>query len=152
MRGGLLIIIAVAIITFIIDALGNKCIQKNVEVAALVLMHHLIYTFALLGWLLDDFAFLLIYVAVPVVAYLHWSTAPSCIIDEVSGKICGEQKDFMHLGRILHIPHKVMCVFIGIGVLYAAYKLFRILRDRPRGPAPGLFPCKWGRKKPVCPK
>jgi hypothetical protein len=150
MRGGLLIIIVVAIVTFVVDAMGNKCIQRNGEVATLIFTHHIIYTFALLGWLLDDFALLLVYVFVPLIAMLHWNTAPSCIIDEVSGKLCGEQREFMHLGRQLNLPHKLICALIGVGVLIGIYKLYRILRDRPRGPPPSLVPCFWRRRPAGC--
>jgi len=142
MRGGLTLIITIAIITFIIEAISKACIRDNLEVATLSLFHHLIYTYALLGWLLDDFAALVIYISIPALALLHWNTTAGCIVSDVVGSICGNGDEFKHLGRQLGVHHTVICILVGLGVLYAIYKLYRILRYRPRGPAPGLIPCR----------
>lgn len=141
MKGGLIIIIIVAIVAFVLDALRNKCIQNNLEVAIVVFTHHLIYVFALLGWLLDDFAFLLFYLGLPLVTWLHWNTS-TCVVDDITTQLCGEQKDFHHLGRTIGWPHGFTMALVGVGWIIAAYKLVKLLRSGPPKPPHG-FPPPW---------
>jgi len=146
MRGGLVILIVFTIVTFIIDALTNKCVQRNFEVGVLTFTHHFVYNYALLGWLLDDFAALAVYIALPFIASLHWRVS-NCVVNDVIDDICGEKKDFMHLGRQLGVPHSFAMTVMGIGWCIAVYKMYRILRDRPRGPKEAIPPpwC-WNKK------
>src|ERR1019366_4753225 len=115
MKGALLLIIVVAIISFILDALTNKCVQKNIEAIPPTLVHHLLYTFALLGWLLDDPAVLLCYIALPFIVLLHWPTNNNtCFIDQATTDICGENTSFNHIAHQFSVPNRVVNILIGI--------------------------------------
>jgi hypothetical protein len=141
MRGALLLIIVVAIVAFVVDALTNKCVQRSWEAAAVTGLHHLIFVFALLGWLLDDFAALLVYVSLPLLVHLHWKTnSNSCFIDEVTQSTCGTKQGFYHLGRQVRATDTLITACVAIGVLIALVKLYKILRCRPRGPPPSVPP------------
>lgn len=138
MKGALLLIITVAIITFIIDALGNKCVQKNIEAIGPLLFHHTVYTFSLLGWLLDDPVMLLIYIALPFAVILQWRTnGNGCFVDQVMENICGYKSQFQHIGYKLNIPNMVTNIIIAFGVVIAAFKLYKILKAQHNGQRPG---------------
>jgi hypothetical protein len=128
MLGGLLIIIIVAIVAFILDAMSNGCIQRNAEVAIVVFFHHFIFVFALLGWLLDDFAALVVYVSLPLIVHLHWKASTTCVVDDVTSQLCGERQQFHHLSWRFGLSHTVTSVVVGIGWFIAVYKLYRLLR------------------------
>lgn len=137
--GKLLLIIALAIIFFIIDAATNQCVRKNPQVILPLLFHHIVYTFALLGWILDDPVVLLVYIALPLIVILHWRTNNnSCFVDQAVSNICGKSTEFNHIGRTLGIPEMVTTTIIIFGVIIASYKLYRILRaGKPPKPVRG---------------
>lgn len=95
------------------------------------MFHHFLYTYALLGWLLDDPVALLLYIVLPFIVILHWRTANNvCFVDAVVSDVCGRDAPFRHAGRQLGIPESITTVLIITGVLIAIYKLQRILRTR----------------------
>lgn len=146
--GTLLLIIFIAVVVFIIDALTNKCIQGHPEVIPVVLLHHCIYIFALLGWLLNDLFGLLVYIAVPIIIGLHWATNKNhCMVDEVTSDVCEEETRFRHLGYMLGLPNIVYNSMVTVGVTIAIIKVILILRsgqpsvpNKKCGPPPSL--CK----------
>lgn len=141
MRGGFVILIVVTIVAFILDAITNKCIQSSVQGATITLLHHLIYVFSLLGWLLDDPAILILYVTLPAIVTLHWKTSKECFVDEVTGELCGGHKQFNHLGHRLGIPNSIMGSIVCIGVIVALWKLWMIFTGRRRvGPGKDSIP------------
>lgn len=138
MRGGLVLIIVITIIVFLLDAITNPCI-KSIQAGTIIFTHHLIYVYSLLGWLVDDFAFLVLYVTLPAVVVLHWKTSPHCFFDTEAANACGEYRQFQHLGEQTGLSSSITGTIVTIGVFIAAYKLYCILRDRPRGPAPTIL-------------
>jgi hypothetical protein len=137
--GKLLLIIALAIIFFILDAATNPCVKKTPQVIAPLLFHHMVYTFALLGWILDDPVVLLVYIALPIIVILHWrSNNNSCFVDQAVGNICGEPTEFNHIGRKLGVPEMVTSTIVVFGVLVASYKLYKIVSSgKPPKPVRG---------------
>lgn len=102
------------------------------QVVPIVMLHHLIFTFALFGWILDDPVALLLYIALPIIVGLHWKTnGNECIVDQVTTDICGYKQPFGHIIRSLGIPNMVYNVWVVIGMCIAAYKLYKILRSGP---------------------
>lgn len=145
--GKLLLIIIIALIIFAIDAATSKCIQNNPQLFLVVLCHHLIFTFVLLGWILDDPVVLLIYIAIPIIVALHWSTNKNnCMFDQITSEICGENTQFRHLATMCGIPWQVIQIVVAIGILIAIYKLFKILKSRklalPNHSYPNQVYCK----------
>ena len=136
MKGGFIIIILVTIVAFVLDALTNKCIQNSMKAGAIVFLHHSIYVFSLLGWLLDDPAILILYVTLPAIVWLHWKTSKNCFVDDVTADACGEHTQFNHLGHRLGIPNCIMGNIVIFGVIIALWKLYMIFTGRRRvGPA-----------------
>lgn len=125
----LLIIIALVIIFFLIEAFRSKCIQENPSTIPIALLHHAIFTFALLGWILDDPVILFIYICIPLVALLQWRTSDNrCIVTDVMSDICGSPQPFGHIFAILGLPFTAYCALVAVGVLIAIYKLYRIMK------------------------
>jgi hypothetical protein len=138
MRGALLLIIFIAVVTFLIDMSTNKCLKKNAEAIGPLLFHHLVYTFSLLGWLLDDPVMLLIYIGLPFVVMLQWRTnGDGCFVDQVMENICGYKTQFNHIGNKLGIPTIITTGIVIFGVIIASIKLFKILRAQKNGQRPG---------------
>lgn len=145
--GKLLLIIFIAIVVFIIDAISNKCIQSHPEVIPVILLHHFIYIFALLGWILDDLFGLLVYIAVPIVIGLHWATNKNhCMVDEVTSGVCEEETRFRHLGYMLGLPNIVYNSVVTIGEIIAMIKVILILRSGQ----PSIPNKKCGPPPPLC--
>ena len=145
MKGSLLLIIVVAIVFFILDALTNKCVQRDIKAIPLTLLHHFLYTFAILGWMLDDPVVLLVYISIPLFIRLHWVTNKNrCMVDEVTSNICGEDTKFNHLSNQLNLPNWFVNTLVGIGVVIAIVKLVKILKTNKPGPPPSMRPpwCK----------
>lgn len=128
--GKLLLLIVIALIIFAIDAATSKCIQNNSQVIPIVLTHHLIFTFVLLGWILDDPVVLLVYISIPLIVGLHWATNKNhCMFDEITSEICGEDVQFRHLATMCGIPWQVIQVIVAIGVIIAIYKIYKALKS-----------------------
>jgi hypothetical protein len=138
MKGSLTLIITVAIVTFIIDALSNKCAKRNIEAVGPLLFHHIVYTFSLLGWLLDDPFALILYITLPFIVVLQWRTNDGgCFVDQVMENICGYKAQFNHIGYKLGIPTVVTTTIVIFGIIIAAIKLYKILREQANGKKPG---------------
>jgi hypothetical protein len=130
MKGGAIIVIVVAIVAFVLDALTNRCIQSSVEGALVTFLHHLVYVYSLIGWLLDDPAMLILYIALPGIVLSHWKSSPECFVDNVTGSVCGGHKQFNHLGHYFGIPNEVTGSLVIGGVIIAVMKLWLILSGR----------------------
>lgn len=148
MKGGFVLIIIIVIVAFVLDALTNKCIQNSFQAGAVVFLHHFIYVFSLLGWLLDDPALLIIYVTLPAIVWLHWKTSKYCFVDDVTANICGGHTQFNHLGHRFGIPDSIMGTIVICGVVIALWKLYLIFTGRRKvGPQKDSIPSPLCRSK-----
>jgi hypothetical protein len=130
MRGAFALILVFAIVSFVFDAMSNACVREQPQVAIVTFFHHLILAFALLGWLLDDAIWLFLYLLLPVVVVLQW-TRQHCVFDVVVSELCGEPiKSLEHVGTKLRVPDAVGMAVIGLGLVVAAWKLWRLRRRR----------------------
>lgn len=128
--GKLVFFIVVWLIFFYIDFIGNPCLQKKPGVWPIIAFHHFIWTYGLLGWIFDDPVFLFLYLMMPLVAMLHWRT-DRCFVNQVTEEYCGsEVEPFRRMDRIFGIPDYVYNVIVGMGVVIAAYKLYRNLKSK----------------------
>lgn len=140
--GKLVIFLIIWLIFFFIDLIGNPCLQKRLDVWPIIAFHHLVWTFALIGWILDDPVILMIYLATPIMAMSHWVLDKRCFINDITNDYCdpNEVEPFRKMDRIFKIPDYVYNAIVAMGVVIAIVKLYRCLRTKtvPR--------VRWGSK------
>lgn len=140
--GKLVIFLCVWLIFFFIDLIGNPCLKNRLDVWPIVAFHHFIWTFALLGWILDDPVILMIYLSTPIVAMAHWIIDKRCFINDITVEYCDPNKvePFRKMDRIFSVPDYVYNTIVGIGFIIASIKLYKCLRTRT------IPKVRWGKK------
>jgi len=128
--GKLVFFICVWLIFFFIDLIGNPCLQKRLDVWPIIIFHHFIWTYALLGWIFDDPVFLIIHILLPVAAFCHWTSGTGrCFVNEVTEEYCGtEVEPFRKMDNIFGIPDYVYNTIVGFGVAISVYKIYRYFK------------------------
>lgn len=121
-------ILIISFASFLSDPTFRNCIvnknkSEQFQILVIIYIHHLIVTFAYLGWLTDNIVLLFIYLLTPILIGLHWLTNNyQCYFTLEINKLCGTQIGFSALLDNVPLgPFKELVGTIGLTVGFIGY-------------------------------
>lgn len=101
------------------------------SIIPVVVLHRLIWFFSIVGWLFNAKWVLWLYIAVPVIAVLHWITNKwRCTISQVENKICGFPKHTRFdrdLGKSMKTKPVQTVIIVLVRILFFAIAVIKLM-------------------------
>lgn len=135
----IIVLICTSVVFYIIDLeytgqSYNKCKNIN-KVRSILLLHHIINTFALFGWISNNKYILFIYVIFPIFILIHWKLYNNkCYLTDIINKDCELDentyfKDLLYITGIKNLKNydTIHKTFLFILWIVSIIKLFNII-------------------------
>ncbi len=120
----------------------HKCMvytQFPLSVISVLVVHHIINTFVLFGWLFNHLFFLILYLSAPFIACFHWKNNNGmCQFSIEVNRNCGFEESTMlnDILKVLHLKTKPMYfihtyliyTFVGYGMMIGFIKTIKLIK------------------------
>ena len=126
--------LVVGVICYLLDILTAGDRYKscwNLQTQSLLLLHHIFFVFAMMGWLSTDRTLLKIYCLIIPVTLIHWYfNNDKCAWTQMVNEQCGTSGGLRTIFRVMNIGEdwnyrKVQKIWFTFGLIVAIGKLVR---------------------------